>query len=119
MYSITRNRLHAAIFCVLGMAAFGALSTSASAGEDVATKTVKFSDLDLGTPDGAKTLYHRIRVAAQEVCDKSAGNDPILRYGEPGCIDKAIDSAVKKVNAPYLTALRTGRDVSTARLASK
>ena len=80
------------------------------------SKTVKFADLDIHTAEGAKVLYHRIKAAAYEVC-APVGRDPVMREGIPGCIDTAIDNAVKKVNAPYLTALRFGN--SNVRLASK
>jgi hypothetical protein len=47
----------------------------------------------------------------------STGTDPILRMGLKGCIEKAVDKAVKGVNAPMLTQLRFGR--TDVRLASK
>jgi hypothetical protein len=40
-----------------------------------------------------------------------------MREATPGCVNTAIDNAVKKVNAPYLTALRFGN--GNVRLASK
>jgi UrcA family protein len=114
-----RTKLYTAIGCALGTAALGVLSTSAQAADqDVPSKTVKFADLNIATPDGAKALYNRIRVAAREVCGKSAGGDPILSQATSGCINEAIDNAVKKVNAPYLTALRFGSG-SDIRLATK
>lgn len=112
-----RTKLQTAIFCVLGTAALGAFWTPVQA-EDVPSKTVRFADLDVATPAGAKVLYHRIRVAAREVCEESVGRDPIEKLAMPGCVNTAIDQAVKKVNAPYLTALRFGTS-SDVRLASK
>jgi hypothetical protein len=47
----------------------------------------------------------------------STGNDPILRTATKVCIEKAVDRAVKGVNAPMLTNLRFGS--SDVRLASK
>jgi len=41
-----------------------------------------------------------------------------MREAAPACINTAIDNAVKKVNAPYLTALRFGNGTNV-RLASK
>ena len=37
---------------------------------DVATKTVRFADLDLSTGIGAERLYERIAAAARKVCYK-------------------------------------------------
>jgi UrcA family protein len=92
----------------MGTAALcSALSTSVEA-EDAPSKIVRFSDLDITKSDGAKVLYSRIRVAAQDVCGLSTGRDPILRMATKGCIEKAIDKAVKDVNAPMLSYLRFG-----------
>jgi UrcA family protein len=118
MNATNHAKVKAAICCAFGAAALGALCTTAQATEpELASKTVRFADLNLETPDGAKVLYHRIRAAAREVCEQSVSRDPIMTEAVHGCIDKAIDNAVKKVNAPYLTALRFGN--SDVRLASK
>jgi UrcA family protein len=117
MNTSIRTKIYTAISCLMSTAALcSTLSTTAEA-EDVPSKVVKFSDLDITTPNGAKVLYQRIRAAAQDVCDVSIGGDPIMRVGTKVCIDKAIDSAVKRVNAPMLTYLRFGS--SDVRLASK
>jgi UrcA family protein len=119
MNTTIRTKLYTAIGCVLGTTALCALSVSAQAADpDVPTKTVRFTDLNIQTPEGAKVLYNRIRVAAREVCEISVGSDPILIGATRGCIDTAIDNAVKKVNAPYLTALRFGTGTAV-RVASK
>jgi len=110
-----RTKLYAAICVLFGSAAVGAPWTAAQASMPV-SKTVRFADLDIHTAEGAKVLYHRIRLAAQDVCEPLS-SDPILREAIPGCVATAIDNAVKKVNAPYLTALRFGD--GNLRLASK
>jgi UrcA family protein len=113
-----RTRLYAAICVLFGSAAVGTPWTSAQASEETPpSKTVKFADLDVRTPEGAKVLYDRIRIAAGKVCE-SNDRDPVLREATPRCIHTAIDNAVKKVNAPYLTALRFGNGTNV-RLASK
>jgi UrcA family protein len=117
MNTSIRTRIYTAISCLMSTAALcTALSTTAEA-EDVPSKIVKFNDLDITTPDGAKVLYKRIRAAARDVCDVSTGNDPIMRTATKVCIDQAVDNAVKRVNAPMLTYLRFGS--SDVRLASK
>jgi UrcA family protein len=115
-----RTKLYAAICVLFGSAAVGTPWTSAQASEETPpTKTVKFADLDIQTVEGAKVLYHRIRLAADQVCLEIV-RDPVMREAARGCIDKAIDNAVKKVNAPYLTALRFGNATNgNVRLASK
>ena len=117
MNTTIRTKIYTAIACVMGTAALcSALSTSVEA-EDVPSKTVRFSDLDITQSDGAKSLYSRIRAAAQDVCGLSTNTDPILRMGIKGCIEKAVDKAVKDVNAPMLTRLRFGS--TDVQLASK
>lgn len=117
MNSTIRTKIYTAISCFMSTAALsGALSTSVEA-QDVPSKTVRFSDLDITKSDGAKVLYSRIRAAARDVCEVSTGTDPILRLAVKACIDKAVDKAVKDVNAPMLTYLRFG--TTDVRLASK
>jgi UrcA family protein len=117
MNTTIRTKIYTAISCVMGATALcTALSTSVKA-QDVPSKTVRFSDLDLTKSDGAKALYSRILAAARDVCALSTGTDPILRVAAKACIDKAVDKAVKDVNAPMLTYLRFGS--TDVRLASK
>lgn len=118
MNTIISTKLYTAMYCALGAVGLCTLSTSVAAAEqDPPSKTVKFADLNIQTPDGAKTLYTRIQAAARDVCERSASSDPILNLSVHACVKNAIDTAVKKVNAPYLTALRFGS--SNVRLASK
>ena len=117
MDTIIRTKSHAAVYCALAMAALGGTSARA-VDENPPSKTVKFADLNIDTQEGAKVLYHRIRVAAARVCEVSVGSDPILHDGMRKCVDTAIDNAVKKVNAPYLNALRFGGN-GNIQLASK
>jgi UrcA family protein len=61
---------------------------------------VGYSDLDLSTAKGAKTLYLRIRYAAETLCESAA------TYGKKegdACVNKAVNDAVAHVNAPQLT----------------
>jgi UrcA family protein len=117
MNTSIRTKLYSAVYCALGIGALGAFSTSANATEVPPSKIVRFSDLNITNIEGAKVLYSRIHAAARKVCQLSAGTDPFLRLGAKTCIDTAIDNAVRKVNAPVLTALHFGSD--SIRLASK
>jgi UrcA family protein len=117
MNTTIRTKLYTAASCVIATAALCATLSATARAEDVPTKTVGFSDLDINKSDGAKTLYTRIHAAARDVCEKSTGTDPILRVAFKACVDTAIDKAVKAVNAPMLTQLRFGS--SDVRLTSK
>jgi UrcA family protein len=112
-----RTKLYAAICVLFGSASVGTPWTQALASEQTPpSKIVKFGDLDIHTAEGAKVLYRRIQAAAYEVCAPIV-RDPVMREAVPGCLAAAIDNAVKKVNEPYLTALRFGN--GNVRLASK
>jgi UrcA family protein len=111
-----RATVYKTFFCAYWAASVCILSGPVKAGDlPLPTKTVQFGDLDISKPEGAKVLYRRIQAAAHEVC-------PIgVPYGtgwgvRHDCINKAIDSAIKKVNSVALTQLRFG---SPVRLASK
>jgi UrcA family protein len=113
-----RTKLYAVVICISGTASIVVPSTSMQAAEqDPPSKTVRYGDLNIAETAGAKTLYSRILAAAQEVCDRSIGTDPILRAAMQACVKRATDNAVKKVDAPALSALRFGS--KALRLANK
>jgi len=95
----------AAGFFSLGGAAIGG---TALASEPLSTSTtnssvsylVGYGDLDLATAKGAKTLYLRIRYAAETLCENAASWGK--KEGE-ACVNKAVNDAVARVNAPLLT----------------
>ena len=65
---------------------------------DIATKVVRFKDLDLSTAEGAQTLYERITFAARVVC-RDAGTE--MR----DCRARAVDDAVRAVGRPLLSSV--------------
>ena len=79
---------------------------------DSRSESVKFGDLNLGSPAGVEALYGRIHAAARRVCDQPAGEQAGIR----GCMKKAESEAIGKVNVPLLTAFyqtKTGTHPST------
>jgi UrcA family protein len=64
------------------------------------TYPVGYSDLDVSKLKGAKTLYLRIRHAAETLCESAATWGK--KEGE-ACVRKAIDDAVARVDLPLLT----------------
>jgi UrcA family protein len=104
------TKYRAAIHCIFGAAALFSLSAPARATDD-ASKRVRFDDLNIAEPAGAKILYRRIRAAASEVCASYYGSNPVNRALVRACVEKAIDDAVMKVNAPALTALAPTRNI--------
>jgi UrcA family protein len=81
-----------------------ALAQSATAADATSASTVSYpvgySDLDVSTTKGAKTLYLRIRYAAETLCASAATWGK--KEGE-ACVNKAVSDAVARVNAPLLT----------------
>jgi UrcA family protein len=111
-----RTKLYSGICCLIGTAAALALTTPAGADpQDPPSTIVKYGDLDIATPTGAKVLYFRIQHAARVVCPLPMSSLEFVE-AEHGCIAKAIDNAVRSVNSVALTELRFGTQV---RLANK
>ena len=61
---------------------------------------VRYSDLDVSKMKGAKTLYLRIRYAAETLCESATTWGK--KEGE-ACVQKAVNDAVARVDAPLLT----------------
>jgi UrcA family protein len=101
----TQSKLAKAIltagFLSLGCVAIGAnaLASDSPAAATV-TYPVGYSDLDISTTNGAKTLYLRIRHAAETLCESTATWGK--KEGE-ACVHKAVNDAVARVDAPLLS----------------
>jgi UrcA family protein len=87
---------------------------AAQAGEpdnSVPHKVVRFSDLNLNTPEGVAVLYRRINSAAYEVCGNPDRYD-LSELKQQICVKDAVSRAIAKVNSPMLTSLyeaKTGK----------
>ena len=95
----------AASFVALGSAAIGgnalALeSPAASTTNGSISYPIGYSDLDVSTMKGAKTLYLRITFAAETLCGSAA---TWSKKEGAACVRKATDDAVARVNSPLLT----------------
>jgi UrcA family protein len=92
------------------LACVWAVST-AFAGEQFRSETVKFQDLNLNAPEGVQALYGRIHAAAWRVCTSS---DPIQFMGSSSCARRAEAQAIEKVNLPQLTAFYRAKTGNTS-----
>src|SRR5512145_862118 len=75
---------------------------------------VRYSDLDLTSPEGMQTLYGRLKGAARDACGGIIGVRDlrqILAYHE--CYDSALNEAVTEVGNPSLHALHAARSGKT------
>jgi UrcA family protein len=61
---------------------------------------VRYSDLDVFKIKGTKTLYLRIRYAAEQVCESAATWGK--KEGE-ACVRKAVNDAVARADVPLLS----------------
>ena len=114
-----RMKYYTAILSAFGTASMCTLTTApaGAAEQAVPTRTVRFDDLDITKPAGAKILYDRIKEAAAEVCQLPTSWEPLsMLVVQRNCVQKAIDNAVMKVNSDVLTELRFGSGI---RLANK
>jgi UrcA family protein len=97
--------LVAAGFLAIGCAAIGANAlalepTAASTTRWSVSYPVGYSDLDVSTMRGAKSVYLRIRFAAETLCASAA------TWGKKdgqACVNKAVDDAVERINRPLLS----------------
>jgi len=67
---------------------------------------VKYLDSELTTYSGAQQVYGRIHAAAWRVCsDMIDANNPVDALDQGRCIADVVDSTVKNMNSPKLTAI--------------
>lgn len=71
---------------------------------------VFYGDLNLNHPAGAAAMLGRIKQAAIRVCGGAPhAMDMQGRRNFRHCVDTATNDAVRRLNAPLVTALYTGR----------
>jgi UrcA family protein len=94
---------------VLGVASIN----PAIADTEIVSKTVKFGDLDINGPEGAKKLYKRIKVAAESLCSPVDGRLLTQHQVFTRCVRGSVQRAVVQVQSPALTqyAMQRGIDV--------
>ena len=91
----------------------GCMIAVVNAGEtrDALTASVKYSELDINSEQGAKQLYVRLRMASRRVCANFEGRELRERYAWKNCVNESLARAVAEVNVERVTALhRTHAD---------
>lgn len=103
-----------ALFSLIAAAAISASGSARAA--DAAqpadpTVTVQFKDLDTASPAGARVLLRRIRNAAEAACGYAPDNRDIeARTAFDACYSHAVETSVRTLNLPALTAAASGAD---------
>jgi UrcA family protein len=89
--------------------ALSAFEAQADPTDDPPTITVKYSDLNIDKPAGARVLYRRIASAARTVCGVDYSPLPSTRSAALTCYRDAIADAVSKVDSPTLAGVHQAR----------
>jgi UrcA family protein len=106
----TRTWVARRVACSAAFVTAAALAGSVLAqqppGVSVKTMTVHYGDLNISTPAGATTLYHRILGAARTVCGEEGYEIGVdARRFWRGCFHAAVNDAVARVHSPLLNAV--------------
>jgi UrcA family protein len=75
--------------------------------DEAPSKTVRYYDLNLNSPEGVANLYRRIHTAALDVCESVEGPQVISRvfwHGWNKCVAEAVEDAVNGVHNDKLSA---------------
>ena len=103
MKSTVANRC--AIIGVATLAAVLAVNHASAVGSsgEVPRVVVRYSDLDLSQPQGARALYYRIQRAARMACGGIDVEDLPHRAQFHVCVDQAVANAVTNIDSQRLT----------------
>ncbi|MEP7247275.1 MAG: UrcA family protein [Gammaproteobacteria bacterium] len=109
--SIARTLCTLSLPVVATLTTFAITSSPAHAGpqDDTPAVTVRYDDLNLLNTSGTKTLYHRLRTAANTVCPTADERQPERKMQSRLCYEKSLSAAVIDVNNPGLSALHFNR----------
>ncbi len=89
-----------------GAASAGAATTdTAASAADEPSVVVRYGDLDLTSEAGARKLYHRLVVAARQVCPDGSSRDLSVLREVGACRNQAIVKAARQIPSPQLAAL--------------
>jgi UrcA family protein len=97
----------ATLFC-------GLQSTALGAEDSLPTQVVRYSDLNIANPAGAKVLLRRIEAAAHRVCQLGMVSNKHYSQAEQTCFRNAVEGAVKSVNSETLTGLYSPKTLRLA-----
>ena len=97
------RRLSAAVLSCAAALSFAAVPAAGAENFDAPQVKVSFGDLDVTNPQGAATLYRRIKVAAETVCSPYWATGFAARAEQYDCVRSAIADAVTTVDQPALS----------------
>jgi UrcA family protein len=113
---MTKSILSIALAATALATSTGFASMSVAAETRTVSTIVRYGDLDLANPEGARAVLKRINHAAKRVCDPEP--ESALEYDDwRQCVAKARDGAVSRLNAPMVTTAYGGKRAASALLA--
>ena len=74
---------------------------------------VSYTDLNITTEAGAKTLLHRIHKAAEAYCGGESHVPLDQQRAHEACVTDAVDTTVAGLNVRAVTAMNNGQSVPT------
>lgn len=117
--------MKSSLTAVAALTLAGLCTTTFAQGDSdkVASRVVRYADLNLGSSSGVATLYVRIRRAAEQVCREQQGVNQLLLPPEiTVCTRDSVDRAITQVNLPALSEMhyaKTGRGNKDMQVAKK
>jgi UrcA family protein len=117
MSYVTRIMLGAlaALVSTVWLAAVVVLPAAAAAGE-LHALAVRFSDLNLDRAADVRILYHRINLAADQVCgEKTVTGSNLILPSWQRCVELAVNQAVVQLDRPALSAYHQQLTADSAR----
>lgn len=104
------TRTYLLAFCAAAALAIGVQAVQAQPNSDNGSPvTVRISDLNLGSADGAKAMLARIESASERVCGSAPSIfdlDASSAYNT--CVKETTANAVRSLNAPMVTVAAGG-----------
>ena len=114
MSRITQSMICAALAVLVNAVAAVSLAGTPDTMLSQRSLTVRYGDLSLDRPADVTQLYHRIRIAAENVCGpRELSGSPFELPGYRACFDLAVSNAVATVASPALSAYYRTRQVTS------
>ena len=110
--NVTISRPHVTLMMVLcgivGTVSAGVVCAS-TVDDTVPSITVKYDPQSLETEAGARTVYRRLELAAEQVCPDMPRSSLLDNHVFLQCRAQAVARAIQKINNPRLAALDAQR----------
>jgi len=99
---------------LLGPLSAHSASTVTKVDADIASRIVRFGDLNLDNRASVAVLYSRIKSAAGQVCEPAMFSISSTALRQRRCEERAIERAVLDVGSPQLTSFHMSKTNTVA-----